>query len=329
MWPFSGGMQGVWLALYLLTWVLHAVFVSYVVAGSAYAFVQALRRADDPIAERIRDRLPFMLGCGITAGVAPLLFLQLLYQERFYTANLLLGPRWGAVVPALIAGFYALYLAKAATTLRWRRIALGTAVACFTFVAWSWTELHLVMRDQTAWREMYAAGARLYGQGDVVPRLVLWLGAMMILFPLLAIWTPSAEPSSAVAGSERRRLAVIALAGHVVAGIAAGWIIARGGTIESAALGWLYLLLAALVVELAGWVWLWRVPDGPAAMLVTAAGTAALVAGAVVREAPRFALIEPPRPAALEASGFPVFAATVVFGVFAIAWVWRTVRPRS
>ncbi|MBA3395890.1 MAG: hypothetical protein H0T89_24880, partial [Deltaproteobacteria bacterium] len=213
MWPFTSSTHGVWLALYIVTWVLHVVFISYVLAGSTYALVQALRRSEDPLAERVRDRLPFMLGCGITAGVAPLLFLQLLYQERFYTANLLLGPRWGAVVPALIVGFYSLYLAKAATTLRWRRLALATAVACFLFVAWSWTELHLVMRDHAAWRAMYGAGERLYGQGDVIPRLLLWLGAMPAVFGLVAIWWSTAV--------ERRRLAVIALAGHLACGAAA------------------------------------------------------------------------------------------------------------
>src|SRR5262245_4673257 len=73
MWPFDRG--GGVLALYVATLALHAVFIGYVVAGTAYAVVQALRRADDPLAATVRDRLPFMLGCGITAGVAPLLFI--------------------------------------------------------------------------------------------------------------------------------------------------------------------------------------------------------------------------------------------------------------
>src|SRR6476619_5547477 len=116
MWPFTGTAPSLWLALYLLTWALHAVFVGYVVIGSGYALV----RPATALGAQVRDRLPFMLGCGITAGVAPLLFIQLLYQRKFYTTNLLLGPRWGAVVPALIVGFYALYLAKASAQLRWR-----------------------------------------------------------------------------------------------------------------------------------------------------------------------------------------------------------------
>lgn len=316
MWPFSTGQHGLWLVLYLLTWALHAVFVSYVLVGSGYALVQTLRKAEDPIAERARDLLPFMLGCGITAGVAPLLFLQLLYQERFYTANLLLGPRWGAVVPALITGFYALYLAKATERRRLRLLALATATGAFLFVAWSWTELHLLMRDEPAWIAMYGAGDRLYEQSAVIPRLVIWLGAMPILFATFSLWL----------GTPSRRLAVIAIAGHAIAGAGLAMMQLAGDLAIEPAHGWLYLLFAAVAIGLGGWLWLARRPTSVAAMLVTAATTAALLAGAVVREAPRLLLLEPARPAAREAAGFPVFAITAVLGVLAIAFIWKTIK---
>jgi hypothetical protein len=318
MWPFGGSAPTAWLVLYLVTFALHIVLISYVVAGTAYALVQALRKAADPIADRARDLLPFMLGLGITAGVAPLLFLQLLHQRRFYTANLLLGPRWGAVVPALIVGFYALYVAKAAVAPRWRRLALALALVCFVFVAWSWTELHLLMQDQPVWREMYAAGDRLYAQTGVVPRLLLWLGAMASLFATVAAWW--------AAPADRRRLAVIAIGGRVVSAIAVGLLVAGDAAVISAAHGWLYLMLGALVVELAAWIWTYLAPDGAGLSLVTGAGTAALIAGVVVREAPRLAVLEAPRAAALHASGFAVFGLTAVLGVVLIAWIVRSIR---
>ena len=318
MWPFTGP-DAVWLALYVATFALHLAVVGYVVAGTGYALVQAVRRADDdPIAARVRDLLPFMLGCGITAGVAPLLFVQLLHQHRFYSANLVLGPRWGAVVPALILGFYALYVAKASA--RWRRAALAVGAACFAFVAWSWTELHLLMQDEPAWRELYAAGTRLFADAAVPPRLLLWLGVMTIAFAAIAAhWER---------GGARRRLAGIALAGHAVAGAALAWLVAGGHAGGGAAGGWLYVLAAAAALELAAWLWLVRAPDGPALGLVAGAGTAALLAGAIVREAPRLALGDAPRPAALAASGFPVFALTLVLGVLVIAWIVRLVRAQ-
>jgi hypothetical protein len=285
MWPFDASIESLWLALYLVTFALHAVFVSYVAAGTGYALVAALRRSADPIAARTRDWLPFMLGAGITAGVAPLLFVQLLYQRRFYTANLLLGPRWGAVVPALIVGFYALYLAKASE--RRQRLALGVGLACFGFVAWSWTELHLAMLDDPAWRAMYAAGTRFYLDLAVVPRLITWLGAMLALFATVSVW-PAAP-------GERRRIAGLALVGLTVCAVTSAVTIAIRRDFDPAH-GWSY------------------------------ATALALVAGAVVREAPRLALIEQERATAAGAQGVVVFFLTFALGVAVIAWIVRTVR---
>jgi len=327
MWPFdlspaglSAGfsIESLWLALYLVTFALHAVFVSYVAAGTAYSLVAAARRSPDPIAARARDWLPFMLGAGITAGIGPLLFVQLLYQRRFYTANLLMGPRWGAVVPALIVGFYALYLAKGSE--RWRRLALAVGLGCFLFVAWSWTELHLVMLDDPAWRAMYASGARFRFDIAIVPRLAGWFGAMAVLFAAVAAWSSAAV--------ERRRLAAIAIAGLVVCGAMFAGTAALHHELD-AAHGWTYVLAVAAVVAVAAWGWTARRPDGPGLAVASAATAVALLAGAVVREAPRLALIERARATAVESGGVIVFAATLLLGIGLITWIVRTVRAAA
>lgn len=313
--PFDASIESLWLALYLASFALHAVFVSYVAAGTAYALVAALRRSADPIAARVRDWLPFMLGAGITAGVGPLLFIQLLYQRRFYTANLLMGPRWGAVVPALIIGFYALYLAKASE--QRRKLALGVGTLCFAFVAWSWTELHQVMQDDPAWPAMYAAGSRFYLELAIVPRLATWFGAMLALFATVAAW--SAAPN------ERRRLAGLALAGLIAGGIASIIAVALRHDFDPAH-GWSYLLAAAALIAAIGWGWTARRPDGPGLTLATGATTAALFAGTIVREAPRLAVLETSRATAVDSGGRLVFFATLAIGIAVITWIVRTVR---
>ena len=315
MWPLDASIESLWLALYLVTFALHAVFVSYVAAGTGYALVAAVRRSSDPIAARTRDWLPFMLGAGITAGVGPLLFLQLLYQRRFYTANLLMGPRWGAVVPALIVGFYALYLAKASE--RRRRLALAIGALCFAFVAWSWTELHQVMLDDPAWRAMYAAGERFHLDAAIIPRLAIWLGAMVSLFATAAAWPATA--------GERRRLAGLALAGLILCGVTSAATVVIDREFDPAH-GWSYLLAAAAVTAALAWGWTARLPDGPGLRLATAATAIALVAGSVVREAPRLDLIERSRATAVGSGGFPIFVLTLVVGIAAITWVIRTAR---
>jgi hypothetical protein len=322
MWPFDAStgaaIEALWLALYLASFALHAVFVSYVAAGTGYALVAAVRRREDPIAARVRDWLPFMLGAGITAGVGPLLFLQLLHQRRFYTANLLMGPRWGAVVPALVVGFYALYLAKASERLR--KVALAVGLACFAFVAWSWTELHLVMEHDAAWRAMYAAGSRFRLDAALVPRLAIWVGAMLALFATVAAWS--------VRGAERRRLAVLALVGLSICGVVSAATIVVRRELDPAH-GWTYALAIAALVAAIAWGWAGRRPDGPGLRVASGATMVALLAGAIVREAPRIELIERSRATASSSGGLVVFAITLVIGGAAIAWVIRTAGRAS
>jgi hypothetical protein len=314
MWPFDRG--GGILALYVATLALHAVFIGYVVAGTAYALVQALRSSDDPLAATVRDRLPFMLGAGITAGVAPLLFVQLLHQHRFYTANLLLGPRWMAVVPALITGFYALYLAK--QSLRFRRLALAVALGCFTFVAWSWSELHELMNASPVWHEFYAAGKRVFLAASIAPRFVLLAGAMAATFAMVAAW--SADDRA------RKRLAAIALVARGVSIAGAAWLWQSGFTAAGPAFAWLVVLAVATAVDVIAWLLMLRAPSERVLALATGAGTGAIVAAVIVRETPRVPLIEPTHELAVNAGGLLVFAIALLVGIAAIVYVIRIAR---
>ncbi len=313
MWPFDRG--GGVLALYIATLALHAGFIGYVVAGTGYTLVQSLRRADDALAATVRDRLPFMLGCGITAGIAPLLFLQLLHQQRFYTANLLLGPRWMAVVPALIVGFYALYIAK--SSLRWRTLTLGVALVCFAFVAWSWSELHELMMAEPVWRAFYAAGKRFFLVGTVAPRLVILAGAMATSFATIAAWSAT--------DADRQRLARVALLARLISIGGAVWLWQAGFAIGAGTV-WLFVLAAAVAIEAGAWLVMLRAPNERVLAIATGTGTGALVAAVIVREAPRVSLIEPTHPLAFDAGGLLVFAIALVVGVAAVAWVVRLVR---
>jgi hypothetical protein len=190
-------------------------------------------------------------------------------------------------------------------------------VASFGFVAWSWTEIHLVMEDDPAWQAMYGAGARFYLDAAVIPRLAIWFGAMVALFATVAAWQ--------AAPAERRRLAALALSGLIVCGATTAASVAIHRELDPAH-GWSYLLAAAAIVAALGWGWTARRPDGSGLAIVTAATTAALVAGAIVREAPRLALIERARPTAAHSGGVVVFAVTLALGIAAITWVIRTVR---
>ena len=321
---------GVYVPLMIATFALHLLLIGFVVGGTAYLVGRTLRGGDDELARRSRDWLPFALGAAITAGVAPLLFVQVLYQPRFYTSNLLLFHRWMALVPVLIVGFYLLYLAKSDRARRWRRGAqlavIAIALLCFVFVAWTWVENHALANADdapTVWVEHYRAGRFFHRSPMVAPRLIMWLALCVPLW---------AAPAGLLARHEQpslslRPLAALALAGLVVAVIAAcfthasaplglrdglaaspGWVIACAVTAAVVALGWVAVLVG-------------RTLPGLALALAANATLALALAGA--REASRAALRTGPHH---PAQGLWLFLVSLVLAAAAIAFCIRLAR---
>jgi hypothetical protein len=102
-------------ALLMLTSFLHVLAMNVLVGGSLLSLYLRLRRWSDPRARALLVRLarpaPVVAAATITLGVAPLLFLQVLYGRLFFVSSILMAWAWLAIVPALIAVYYATYAA--------------------------------------------------------------------------------------------------------------------------------------------------------------------------------------------------------------------------
>ena len=322
-----------YLTLFVLTLVVHVIFMNYVLAGSAYlAWVSIFtggmkQRQKAPTALVLRDWMPFAIGGAITAGVAPLLFVQILYKLPFYTANLLLSHRWMAILPVLIIAFYLTYLLKSRLIGRWAigvRVLVGLgAFACLAFIAYSWTENHvLILQGRQAWADFYARGAVVHFEPSMIPRLaVLFFGAFPIM-ALLAGWqlwganrrtraagggrpappAPSDSPITLVprltddeAVFESRRLAGISFVGLLAALLCGLWYFAIAGEavhdqlMTLFALPYFILALAGLVLQAVAWAATWQQGRFRAHLLLLAGagGFLSILGAAVVREAIR------------------------------------------
>ena len=349
-----------YLTLLTATLLLHMVFMHYVLAGSAYLAVGRLAGRSRCQACRwqtiLVDWLPFATGLAITAGVAPLLFLQILYQREFYTANLLLSHRWMAILPVLIVAFYLLYLQKSAWLARrawaWRILVAVTAFAGFAFIAWSWTENHLLSLDEAAWAPLYGSSALRYVTPGLGPRLAAWF---FLAFPTLAIelfWQgkllgePLDRPVSKgdiVAGlSPLRRLALTALAGilGLAVALASYWpslpAEARAALVGPLGGPWLVAAAIGLAGQTAAWLGAAardRMPVGLAAV-TTAGWLVSLAAVIVVREVIRLAAVDIDTLAEIHAEatsigGLPVFLFFAAANAAAIVWCIRTVARHA
>lgn len=307
-----------YLALYLATLVVHFAFMHYVFAGTAYAAWCALAgrtpEGQDSFQEGsemtghaiVRDWLPVMLSGAITAGIAPLLFLQILYKEAFYTANLLLFYRWMAILPALIIGFYALYLMKwkgrpTLPPIVLRMVAL-LPFAVLLFTGYTWTINHqLSLETSQRWAEYYAAnGAPLAFTGTAL-RLLLWFALSFPTFALVLAWQlrHQALLDRPLAPQSVRKLALLALTGlcaTIVVGAAyLMQTVAAGGSVTRFSSSYLLLALIGFAVQALCWIKQLRTErfDLLLLLLTSIAVSCSLLGVVMVREDLRLQTIPP------------------------------------
>lgn len=341
-----------YLTLYLLTLVVHVFFMSYVLAGSLYlAWANVfpgtgeVPRVQQPLACLLRDWLPFVLSAAITAGVAPLLFVQIIYDPHFYTANLLLGWRWMVVIPVLTAAFYLLYVIKSLTVARWsiaRRAALGVGTAaCFVFIAFCWSANHLLSINRSHWPDAYASSQYVLSESVLALRLVTWIAGTFPVMSVLAGWQLAlrSESSATDAGqcdTEARRLATLSIFGLIAGGVV-GWIYGvqqpeavMESLSGSAGLVWIAVTVTGVLVQLAAWMIQWRNHCfSRRSMLIATVGAVAMLSGtAVLREIIRVTEVgvetfNDNLPAAFEIDGFTIF---LLFAVLNSALIVHCVR---
>lgn len=280
MFPFGFPMAtAFYLVCYVVTLILHVAPMNYVLAGTAY--IALTGRGGDSAGPRavLLDWMPLMVSVAITAGVAPLLFVQILYQTQFYTANLLLFHRWMAILPVLIVSAYGLYLLKSGWLAR-RPGVLNTLAALLpaagvAFVGYSWTENHLLsLRPVSEWADFYAAGRLVYADPVLLPRLSLWAaGSVATMCWILGLQLVGKERLRDDGRSFARPVATLALAGLALSAAAGAW---YGSAAERLAdftgplaLPYFVAATVGLALQVAGWLWVrsrGRFARGPMAL---------------------------------------------------------------
>jgi hypothetical protein len=104
--------------LLVFTFFLHALFMNLALGGTilaAFGQLAAGGRGGDhrlALARRLMTVNTYAISLAITTGVAPLLFVQVLFQQYFYTATILIAWVWLFFLVLLIIGYYAAYLYK-------------------------------------------------------------------------------------------------------------------------------------------------------------------------------------------------------------------------
>jgi hypothetical protein len=181
-------------ALLLVTFYVHILFLNVTLGGTLISAVHALVATGKDAPGRRLGRLmvgllPASVSFTVTTGVAPLLFIQLLYGQVFYASTVLVGWVWLAIVPLIVVGYYSVYLYKFEVGAPGgRTVWLGVAAGCFVIVAAIQTLVNVLQLTPPRWEAVAAAVGAVAHDPTVLPRYLHFvLGSLAVAGIFLAV----------------------------------------------------------------------------------------------------------------------------------------------
>jgi hypothetical protein len=155
--------------LLVLAFLLHALFMNLVLGGTPIMLVtdwlghRTKHERYVRLGTTLAGVIPTAMALAVVLGVAPLLFLQALYGQFSYTAAILIGNVWIALIAVLIVAYYGLYLYKYGRGWLGHRPGLhlaigGTSALLFLGVTLVFVTVSVLMLTPERWREIQATG---------------------------------------------------------------------------------------------------------------------------------------------------------------------------
>lgn len=96
--------------LHILTLTLHLIAMNFLVGGLIVVlFAKVKDKWNNDTVQKFIRMFPNAMAATITLGVAPLLFVQLVYHKQLYSASIISGWYWIWIIGALIFSYYFLY----------------------------------------------------------------------------------------------------------------------------------------------------------------------------------------------------------------------------
>ena len=99
--------------LLLVTFLLHIIAMNFMLGGAFLAVVARFTTKGKEFRNRIfldlAKKVPIFLAATITIGIAPLLFVQAIYGQYFYTSTILIAWPWFLLLVLLVVAYYGFY----------------------------------------------------------------------------------------------------------------------------------------------------------------------------------------------------------------------------
>lgn len=182
-------------ALLLLTFVLHLLIMNTMLGSGIIALITHLRQERDTLSDArdLSGKLTTTIAFTVNSGVAPLLFLQVLYGHFFYTSSILMAVYWISVVGLLLLAYYGAYLYSLGfeTPRAWRVPVLGFVVLLFLGIGFLFTNNLSLMLEPLRWKAYFENAEGLYlnlREPTLIPRYLHFVVASVAVGGLFLAW---------------------------------------------------------------------------------------------------------------------------------------------
>jgi hypothetical protein len=182
---------GLLLFLLVFTFIAHVVPMNFLLGGGILTAISHILSGKSPhharLAKRISELMPTVVAFTVTLGIAPLLFVQVLYGHLLYSSSILMANAWFMVIPLVILGYYGVYLIR----FRWERLGshrtwvAWVVAVLFAVVGFIYTNNFTLLQRPETWLSHYlespTTGHLNWSDSSVYPRyLHMLLGALAV-----------------------------------------------------------------------------------------------------------------------------------------------------
>lgn len=188
------------LVLNVFTFLIHILFINVALGGSLIALVSRFKgngaSLDRSLDGAVSSKIPTTFALGITFGVAPLLFLQVIYGHLFYTSSVLMAVYWILIIPLLILAYYGAYIhmRNYNSAAAFSKIALLVSSVILLYIALVFVNNNTLMLQPEKWSAYFQnRGGTILNLGDAtfLPRYLHFVTASVAvggLFLAIVWW---------------------------------------------------------------------------------------------------------------------------------------------
>ncbi|HVN17856.1 MAG TPA: hypothetical protein VMU05_03760 [Dongiaceae bacterium] len=194
--------------LLLVTFFLHILAMNFMLGGAVLALVARRaknREQGNRMFADIAKKLPSLLPATITIGIAPLLFLQVLYGQFFYTSSVIVAWPWFLVLICLTLAYYGFYYTsfKGSQYPDKAKTVMSFSLILVFIIGFIYSNNLTLSQTPSRWAEKYFAdpgGWNLnWSEPTLIPRFLHFfvaavaMGGLLLVFIALAKWNRDRE----------------------------------------------------------------------------------------------------------------------------------------